>query len=382
GQSGTVYAGFAPAVKGEGTEVSVADWAGFDKHLGPLLDGSAFSKAAGYVGPGADTPVSHIYLPFCEAWPVPLSKEVYADYAKLSTREQFARWAMTSRRLDEAFTEDYKAAYVRVVRQFFEHFKRKGWTGTAFQAYYNNKYYFKVAFFGGGFHKTGSSFWLLDEPVDFDDYDANRFFLSLVRKGYEAAKAPGVKVEYRTDVSQPEMTRGLWAGVADVWCCSAMFRFAPTVRVRRQWLTGENYWHYGGGPSASAPHVAMIRHFLRSWCAGTTGELPYWTFGGANWRRSDNLATIYTGRNYAASGRNYPGPLAGARLKIIRRAQQDIEYLHLLAGAKGWDRHRVRRALSRYADDPSAPVLTFGKMNLDRWFELRKALAATILAGR
>jgi len=382
GQSGGVYAGFAPGMKGEGTDISVADWSAFDKRWGPLLDGTAFSRQAGYVGPGADTPVSHIYLPFCEAWPVPLSKEVYADYAKLSTREVFGRWSMTSRRLEEAFSDEYKAAYVRVAREFFEHFRQKGWTGTAFQAFYNNKYYFKVAYFGGGFHKTGSSFWLLDEPVDFDDYDANRFFLSLVRRGHAAADAPQVKVEYRTDISQPEMTRGLWAGVADVWCCSAMFRFAPTAAVRRQWLEGENYWHYGGGPADSAAAVAMIRHFLRSWCAGTTGEIPYWNFGGSNWTRSDNLSTIYTGANYAGSGKNYPGPVAGARLKLIRRAQQDIEYLHLLAGCRDWDRARVRAAVSRYADDPSAPILTFNQLSLDKWIELRNALAATIQANR
>jgi len=380
-QSGNVYAGFIPAMKGKGTDISVADWTAFDKRWGPMLDGSAFSRQAGYVGPGADTPISHIYLPFCEAWPVPLSKDVYADYAKLSTREEFGRWAMTSRRPREAFSDAYQAAYVRVSRQFFEHFASKGWTGTAFQAFYNNKYYFKVAYFGGGFHKTGSSFWLLDEPVDYDDYNANRFFLSLVRRGHDAAGAPRVKVEYRTDVSQPEMTRGLWAGVADVWCCSAIFRFAPTAAVRRQWLEGENYWHYGGGPSPSAPAVAMIRHFLRSWCAGTTGELPYWTFGGSNWRRADNLATIYTGVNYAGSGKNYPGPVAGVRLKLIRRAQQDIEYMHLLAGCKGWDRARVRAAVARYADDPNAAILAFNAMGLDKWIELRSALAATIQAG-
>ena len=52
--------------------------------------------------------------------------------------------------------------------------------------------------------------------------------------------------------------------------------------------------------------------------------------------------------------------------------------LHLLAGCKGWDRPRVRRALMKYCDDPSAPILTFTRLSLDRWIELRNALAATI----
>ena len=381
--SSTVYGGwFIPKMAGKGTAVRVADWREWDARFGPLFDGSAFSARAGYVGPGADTPVAHIYLPFCEGWPVPNDRTTYKDWAVLKDRLALGEWAKTSRRLDDAFTPAYKKAFIRVVRQYFEHFKAKGWTDTAFQFYFNNKYYFMTGYFGGMHTPSGTCFWLLDEPVDFDDYDANRFFLTLGRRGYEAANAPQVKVEFRTDISQPEMTRGLWNGVCDLWNCSAMFRFAPTAALRRKWLPQEKFWHYGGGPGPSAPHVETMKLFLLSWCAGTNGELPYWNFGQGNWRRADNLATMWTGRNYAGGRKSYPGPIAGARLKILRRCQQDVEYLHLLARSAGWDRPRVRRALMKYADDPSAPVLRFNKLTLDRWIELRKAVAATIVASR
>ena len=58
-----------------------------------------------------------------------------------------------------------------------------------------------------------------------------------------------------------------------------------------------------------------------------------------------------------------------------RRAQQDIEYLHLLAGQKGWDRNLVRQAIAAYADDPAAPVLLFDEAD-------RRAAVRTSPGGR
>ena len=98
------------------------------------------------------------------------------------------------------------------------------------------------------------------------------------------------------------------------------------------------------------------------------------TEGGNRWvgPRDPDLALFYTGKNVANSGKDYPGPLAGLRMKVARRAQQDIEYLHPLAAKKGWDRGRVRQAIAAYADDPEAPVLEF---------EMRQAVVATILSN-
>ena len=107
------------------------------------------------------------------------------------------------------------------------------------------------------------------------------------------------------------------------------------------------------------------------------------TEGGNRWvgPRDPDLALFYTGKNVANGGKDYPGPLAGLRMKVARRAQQDIEYLYLLAGQKGWDRDRVRQAIAAYADDPEAPVLEFAKMTAEQQFELRQAVVATILGS-
>ena len=378
-----------PKLEIDGAKVKVVDWTPFDEYYGPLLDGSAFAAEKGYVGPGAGTPISEAYTAFHENWPLPLDKW-YQDYAKMKTRLDFAAWTKKSRVLDQAFSDDYKRAYSDVARQFAEHFQQKGWTKTCYQAFLNDKYYFKVPYFASQMTTStnnGTSFWLLDEPVDYDDYMANAFFLGLVQTGVKQAKAPDVKFAYRTDVSQPEMTRGLWNGVCDLWVCgggSLRSGYVTTAVVRQKWLPGEEFWHYGGGPNLSAAPVNMLHGFLASWASGSTGMLPWWTTeGGNSWTKpkDPDLALFYTGRNYADSGRDYPAPLPGLRMKVARRAQQDIEYLYLLASQKGWDRDLVRKAIAVYADDPAAPVLEFTKMSAERQFEMREAVVATILGS-
>ena len=382
--SGRVDGDYIPRMAGGGTEVRVSDWSQWDRRFGPLLDGSAFSARKGYLGPGADVPIHHMYLPFHEAWPIWLDKTTYKDWMDVKTRLDFAEYAKKARRPEEAFTEAYKRGFIRVARQFFEHFKAKGYTRTAFQFFNNNKYYWKVAYFGG-MGRGGVCFWLMDEPADFDDYDANAFIMHLGWQGYRAADAPQVRIHGRADVSQPEMARGLWDGIANVWCIGGFRGYAPTAAARRRWMSQEQHWCYGGGVAVHAAPVRLMQAFLQRWASGSSSCMPWWNcFGGHTraWKRADDLAIYYTGKNYAAGGRNYPGPIAGVRLKLARRFQQDIEYLHLLARQKGWNRHRVRRALATYCDDPDQPVWTFNALTAEKARELRRRVVATLLSGR
>jgi len=378
GQSGDVPDGNAPELEGSGRNTAVKSWKEWDSRYGKYLNGKAFTSRMGYRGPGAGVPVSQIYLPIHENWPMSI-KDHYADYREVITREEFAEWAKISRPLDEAFDEDYKQGFISVVGQMFKHFKDKGYFGTNFQIYLNNKYYYKTNFFGMRGGIRGSSFWLLDEPVDYDDYEANRFFLDLTRKGYERAEAPGVKIDYRTDVSQPEMSRGLWDGLCNLWNSSGLLDFATTAAFRMRRLPGENYWRYGGETRISGRMLNYQENFFTVWAIGTAGAMGCWNvFSGGDWFRPDNLSIIYRGREYARTGKTFDGVFPGVRLKAMRRAQQDVEYLNLLAAKKGWSRSRVRRALAAWADDPDAPTLHFTQLTAERLFELRRSLAGAI----
>ena len=216
--------------------------------------------------------------------------------------------------------------------------------------------------------------------MDYDDYEANRFFLQLVKDGYEQARTSEINIDYRTDVSQPEFSRGLWDGLCNLWNSSGLLEFSSTAMFRIKRIPGENYWRYGGETRISGKMINYQQNFFTVWAIGSAGILPCWNaFGGGNWFRPNNLSIIYTGKNYARTGKSYEGAFAGVRLKAIRRAQQDAEYLNLLAAKKGWSREKVRRALAAFADDPSAYVLRFNKLSAERVFELRRAVAAALI---
>lgn len=381
-QNGRVERSLCPLLEGDGASLRVADWTPFDTRLGPLLDGSAFTPAKGYLGPGAGMPVSHLYLPLNENWPLPLAKW-YGDHAVLGNRLRFGEWAKSSRPLEEAFPAAFKDGYAAVARQFAVHFRDRGWTNTVFEFFLNNKYYYKVAFFGAAGGRHGSSFWLLDEPADHDDYAANRFFMRLAASGFAAANAPEVRLVCRADISQPEMARGLLDNVCGLWMCGAggiRGGYVATAAARRRFLPAETFWLNGGGPPFAAPAARMLPPLLNAWACGAAGAMPYWfVLGGGDWRRPDDLALYYTGRGFADGRRDHPGPLPGVRLKLLRRAQQDIEYLNLLAARPGWSRDAVRRALTPFADDPDAPLPTFDRLAAPRARELRRTVVATLL---
>ena len=281
GQSGIVPFGGAPSLKGEGADVKVASWDEWDAKYGDLLTGKAFTPEQGYYGPGQGVPLEHIYLAFHENWPVPI-KPYYGDFADVHLRSEFTEWTKTSRPLEEAFSSEYQQGITSVSRQFFEHFRKKGFTGTNFQFYFNNKYYFKCNYFKMKNEGHGSSFWLLDEPVDYDDYAANRFYLKLVRDGWLQTDTTKVKAHFRTDVSQPEMSRGLWDGLCNLWNSSGLIQFASTATYRVAKVPGEQYWHYGGGPRI----------------AGKLSEIPEQLFSPTG--RSVLLAISLTGTAFAA----------------------------------------------------------------------------------
>ena len=67
-------------------------------------------------------------------------------------------------------------------RQIAAHFQAKGWTDTFFQGFLNNKNNFKAR----GWSR-GSSPWLLDEPANFQDYWALRYFAQAFHEGINQA---------------------------------------------------------------------------------------------------------------------------------------------------------------------------------------------------
>ncbi len=156
-QSGQMHDGCAPRWDNGRLDF---DWSAWDRRFGPLLDGSAFADL-----PRKSVPVECFYLPLHENWPSPMDGNYNGDY-----------WA------DRAFPESYRRAFVAASRQIAAHVRAKGWTETLFQGFLNNKNNFKAR----GWSR-GSSPWLLDEPANFQDYWALRYFARAFHEGINQA---------------------------------------------------------------------------------------------------------------------------------------------------------------------------------------------------
>lgn len=378
-QSGRFSQAAVPTLSGRGAATTVADWTAFDERYGPYLDGTAFTAAAGYRGPGAGEPVTHLYLPFHENWPMPISEHL-PGAAPVATRSGFAAWARTAPSPARCFDDAFAQGYMAVARQFADHFAAKGWTRTRFQFFHNNKYYFSSDFFGT-MGRNGTSRWLLDESIDYDDFAANAFLLGLARRGVASSPAAGKALfQYRVDASAPWLARGLWDGVVNLDCSSWLTRIHPSVAIRRRWFPDEQWQSYGGGAEPDMAADAMVGGYLMRYCWGAVGDLTYWNNLGtsAAWRALEGTAILYPAQGLP--GR--PGPreaLPSLRLKAMRRGQQDVEYVELLAARIGRDRAVL--TLLRLAGAEADSAATLGRVDASRLARIRAAIATLIASA-
>ncbi len=317
-QRGEVAPGMAPKIDG-----GRLGWSAWDARFGPLFDGSAFADL-----PRRGVPLECFYLPLHENWPSPIDPNYNGDY-----------WA------DRAFPESYRRAFVSASRQFAEHLDAKGWRGTIFQGFLNNKVDFKG---GPRGWSGGSSPWLLDEPASFQDFWALRYFASAFHEGVAAARPNGVgpaRIAFRADISRPQWQRDSLDGLLDDNVVGGEVRNRRRMVLDRKERDGQLVLEYGGSSAIDAPNVQGAAWCVDAWSLGLDGVIPWQTIGRAeSWTTADELALFYPPRPGVDAG-----PVPSIRLKSYRRGQQDVEYLALLAAVEGEPRwaigSRVREAL-------------------------------------
>ena len=265
-----------PAV---GQQTAGLDWSSWDRRFGPLLDGSAFADL-----PRKGVPVECFYLPLHENWPSPMEGNYNGDY-----------WA------DRAFPESYRRAFVAAARQIAAHFQAKRWTETLFQGFLNNKNNFKAS----GWSR-GSSPWLLDEPANFQDYWALRYFARAFHEGINQALATG-KAKPRLlkrQLPTPGLPRRYLAAAmaarqprrpARLPRGRLAMRTVSAAGLRAQATASARSCSSTARPTRSRP-----RTFSRSAGAWTPGRwvptvsLPWQTIGTAgSWKQGDELALFY-----------------------------------------------------------------------------------------
>jgi hypothetical protein len=319
GHAGKVGPEFAPQLAGSGKNKHIDNWRAYDRHYGPLLDGSAFATT--HRGPH---PIPYAYLPVNPEWPASM-----------------VSWGEPG----------YEREFVNVVSAMERHFREKGWTNTRFELFFNHKKRYK------GFSWDG------DEARFAKDYEYMREYARLMKRAVPADSP--VKFVFRADVSwtMERQFRDL-AGVVNFWVCGGgMFNWyrdaARTLKDR-----GDIVWTYGGTPPVTKPASQMTTDLLRTWLFGIggfvrwqtvdPGEDPWFHFAGGG------ETLVYPGDRFGIAG-----PLASVRLKIQRNAVQDITLLNSFGGRRPLDTLREEAAQR------------FNGAKIDEWWGARPTFADT-----
>lgn len=357
-QNGTVHEGCAPAWDGKRL-----DWSRWDERFGSYFDGSAMADL-----PRRGVPLECFYLPVHENWPSPMEGNYNGSY-----------WA------DQAFPPGYRQTLVEVARQMAEHFENRGWHRTLFLAFWNNKNNFKQR----GWSR-GSSPWLLDEPANFQDYWALRWFGEAFHEGVGKALAGrgNARLCFRCDISRPQWQRDALDHVLDynVVAGGAFRQYRRLVLDRKQAL-GQIVLDYGSTNAIEQSNTQPVAWCIDSWTLGSDGVVPWQTVGTErSWQEADRLALFYPGQT---------GPVPSIRLKAYCRGQQDVEYLALAAEALGQPRwamgQSVRRELQLAAtgrtkagaDDDAGTVAFDSILPQDLWaLRVRIGRVLSALPGR
>ena len=290
-QSGSIpYRNFVPELVGEGRHIRVKSWAEFDRHFGGYLDGSAFKGTRR--GP---IPLPFMYTPQNFTWP--------ADFAKFGSR-------------------GYRTEWRRIGQEFVDHFRKKGWTHTKLELFFNHKQRWKYFPWDG------------DETRFLEDTDHTYLFRDLSAGIYDAADP--VKFIWRMDSSWVFSThcKTDLTDFVKLWVVNSHSHAEAPESVGPMHEKSCTVFHYGGASPLDVPLSWVWLWPAKTLARGIDG-FTWWLATGWTpevWTRSrDRYATCVF----------YPGSLwgsrevvGGIRAKVMRNVMQTIEYAYLLDGKR------------------------------------------------
>ncbi len=219
--------------------------------------------------------------------------------------------------------------------------------------------------------------YMEDEPNDAEQYETVRQQGALIGES-------GIKrlCTEQTVTSDPEW--GTLYGAVDIWCPLWCLYDEKTARERQE--LGEEIWTYtalcqGNGKAPfwqiDFSPVQFRAPFWVSWHYGVKGFLYwssiYWTEGQDQWT-TPHFRDQYWGDGvllYPGKDAGLSGPVPSIRLKLIREAMEDFEYM-TLAGKQG------RKAQVDEIVDSLARSFTDWSQDPEAYMAARERLAALI----
>lgn len=285
---------YGPRAVGSGRERHLVDWDYYDRHYGPLLDGSAFATAAtGSPRPRRPArPIWGVYTPINANWPA-----------------SYLNWG----------EKGYEVEFTRGLREFDAHLREKGWTTSHIEFFFNHKKRFRWFEWDG------------DEPKYLKDI---AYHVRMAEMWADAVAGSPVNWVYRMDASwQMKQQFGRLAGYRNFWVCGGFHRWYREELLPVQ-ERGDIVWWYGGSPPVDAASSAILRYAYETWgrsldgycawLATNPGPDPWFNCTGAN------TGCIYPGDRFGIKG-----PIPSIRLKVQRNGIQDIDLLDQAVKATG-----------------------------------------------
>jgi hypothetical protein len=372
-QNGKVHEDMVPKLVGEGANTHVADWTEYDKRIGPLLDGSAFEGL-----PRDGVPVRSFYLPLFENWPMQLEGHYqFGMPPKAQGRAQDAearnealqlkeKHDLTVKPIDQAFDEAYKEGFRKVTRQFVDHFDKKGWTRTICEMYQNNKYNYR------------GQWWTLDEPTEWTDWNALRFFASLFHQGIDTPHQ--ARFLYRGDISRPQWQAGFMGGQMDIMYSGSAVGFSdPRLLMHEKERDGMLLYIYGSCNPVERNSYESAAWCLKAYSVGGDGVLPWQSVGGdSSFDQPNVLGLLVSGKRFGMTA------VPSMRVMALRHGAQQCELLkQVLDGHPGWNRwHALAliqqkvplEAVSNLRNVDQVTAAAFQAMTAENFLELKEGL--------
>jgi hypothetical protein len=311
GHSGQFDPIYGPRAVGRGRDRHLTDWDYFDRHHGPLLDGSAFATAApGMPRPRQSArPIWAVYTPFNPDWPA-----------------SYVNWGEPG----------YEVEFTRCMGEFDRHIRERGWTRTHLEFFFNHKKRYRWFEWDG-------------DEAKFAKDDA--YHLEMIRLWKKAVGDTPVKWVYRADVSWRMKDQFVsLGGNRNLWDCGGFCAWYPE-EIAQVVARGEIVTWYGGYPRIDAASSGCLQNVYRTWARGLHGFGGWLTPcpGRDPWFACDGAATgvFYPGERFGIAG-----PIPSIRLKVLRNGIQDIDLLD--QAAKRTD--RVAQTRTELVETVGVPV--------------------------
>lgn len=356
---------WAPVV---GPDGRVTDWSGYDRNLGPLLDGSAFRD-----NPRAAVPVPTLYLPHNESWPLKMVDH-YAPGVPLEGEHWRERIDVYGKPPELAFSDRYRTAFSASVADFVRHFEERGWNRTLMECYFNNKAYYSPK------GLTGTA-WDMDEPFKALDWHALGFFARLFKAGTASLRT--ARFAFRGDISRPAWQGSALDGLMDVMYANNGQFGVPAVMKRHREKLPAGLYAYGECNPMGRTNLETVVWCIKAHLSGCDGVLPWQSLADDRAFDLGDKATV--GNALIVDGRKRFGvnAIASYRVHALRAGAELAELLYLLEERRGWSREQAAVVVERFvplagsfqqASPDQASGVTFGPLNSAALTDLRIAL--------